>query len=222
MRRRRSLILALAGVLLTVAGGWWIVTKSSLLSVRTVSVSGQGMTSADDVIAASGIATGAPLSSVDLEAAAQRVEALAPIESATLTRSWPATVSITVVERTAVAVTSSGPGAGVVDRFGVVFAAPRSGLPLVALPASAMSTPAGQAAVGVLAQLPTELRSQVQTVSATSPDSVMLALRGGASVTWGGVNDGARKVAVLKALLPRGAAAYDVSAPDLPTTRAAS
>jgi len=222
LRRRRSLILALTGVVLLVAGGWWIVAKSSLLSVRSVSVAGEALTTTDDVIAAAGIATGVPMSSVDLAAAADRIEGLAPIESATVTRSWPSTITISIVERTPIAVTSSGPAAGVVDAAGVVFAAPAAGLPVVALPASAMTTPAGLAAVGVLAQLPAELRSQVQTVSASSPDSVKLALRGGASVTWGGVNDSVRKVAVLKALLPRGAAAYDVSAPDLPTTRTAS
>jgi cell division protein FtsQ len=222
LRRRRSLILTLSGVVLLVTVGWWIVAKSSLLTVRDFAVSGQELTAPDDVIAASGITTGVPMASVDLAAAANRIAGLAPIESATVTHGWPSTISIRVVERTPVAVTASGPAAGVVDKAGVVFSAPNPGLPVVALPASAMTTPAALAALGVLAQLPADLRAQVQTVSAASPDSVKLGLRGGASVTWGGVNDSARKVVVLKALLPRGAAAYDVSAPGLPTTRTAS
>ena len=56
-------------------------------------------------------------------------------------------------------------------------------------------------------------------VVARSRDDVVLSLRGGALVQWGSAEQAEAKIAVLTALLPLKASYYDVSAPDLPTTR---
>ncbi len=65
----------------------------------------------------------------------------------------------------------------------------------------------------------TELRSQVQLVSATSKDSITLDLTKGRTVTWGSAVSAKRKLVVLGSLLQISAKGYDVSAPDQPTTR---
>ncbi|HEX2805574.1 MAG TPA: cell division protein FtsQ, partial [Kineosporiaceae bacterium] len=59
-----------------------------------------------------------------------------------------------------------------------------------------------------------------RTVAAPSPTAVSLTLRGGAVVAWGDTRDAGRKSAALQALLKlRPVSHYDVSTPDVVTTR---
>jgi cell division protein FtsQ len=56
-----------------------------------------------------------------------------------------------------------------------------------------------------------------------SPDDIRFALKGGREVRWGSATDSALKVAVMTRLLKAvPAEVYDVSAPELPTTRSKS
>ena len=76
----------------------------------------------------------------------------------------------------------------------------------------------------MVAALPPATAALVVRVSAASPDSVQLSLKGGREVVWGDSRRNERKAAVLTALLsPRPGATpvtvVDVSAPDAPTTR---
>ncbi|HEX9338622.1 MAG TPA: cell division protein FtsQ/DivIB, partial [Pseudonocardiaceae bacterium] len=77
--------------------------------------------------------------------------------------------------------------------------------------------PRTQAVVRVLAALPTQLRTELTTISAPTPGSVTLALADGKTIRWGGAADSVRKAAVLGALMTRPGKIYDVSSPDLPT-----
>jgi cell division protein FtsQ len=69
------------------------------------------------------------------------------------------------------------------------------------------------------AALPVALRSEVRSISATSPDSITLNLTSGVKVVWGSADDSGRKAEVLTVLMHRKAQVYDVSAPDLPVTK---
>ena len=61
-------------------------------------------------------------------------------------------------------------------------------------------------------------RSTVTDLTVSSADLVTFML-GKVQVVWGGRGDGAKKLAVLNALLKTDPAVVDVSAPDTPVTR---
>lgn len=101
-------------------------------------------------------------------------------------------------------------------------AVPVDGAPAMAVdgevPAGAAVATVGNAAI-VVAALPPRLRDQVVQVTVRSPDAIDLELGDGRTVHWGGPGRSGRKVMVLQALMNHDARAYDVSAPDAPTTR---
>ncbi|HSN06665.1 MAG TPA: cell division protein FtsQ/DivIB, partial [Candidatus Angelobacter sp.] len=140
------------------------------------------------------------------------------VASVEVRRGWPDVLVVVVTERVPLAVTRDGAAFTYLDatgaRFGTGAAAP-AGLPLV----TAADDTSMTSALGVCAALPASLRPRVATVTARTRDDIVVTLTGGPSVRWGSAEDSAHKAAVLLALLKVGATSYDVSAPDLPTTR---
>lgn len=218
-RRRDPWRAAFFGVLaLAIAGGAaWALLGSSLLVVRHQEVTGNRLLPAATVRAAAGIRPGTPLASVNTTAAAHRIEQIAQVRSARVTRSLPDTVVITIRERTpALAVAGSGryaliDGSGVTIRWS---ARKPAGLPVLRQPpAQLRGDPGVRAAVAVLARLPQHLRKLVVAVSAPSAAAVTIALRDGVTVMWGSpVKDGL-KAAEVTVLLRTHARYLDVSDP---------
>ena len=205
------LLLALAGLL------GWLVWWSPVLAVREVRVLGTAQVSADQVRQAAGVQLGTPLARVSASEVAARVEAIGAVQGAEVRYGWPNTLVVVVTERTPVATVMIGGERLLVDGTGVSYALDG---PLPAgLPAVQGAVGARAAAAGVLSALPQDLAAHVRWVRATSVDDVVLGLRSGTRVRWGADSDGARKAAVLAALLPQRPRQIDVSAPDLPTTR---
>lgn len=215
-RTRRWLVLGVLAAL--VALGVWLVWFSSLLTVREVRVLGAVEVSADSVRQAAAVPVGIQLARVDAAGIAARVGALPRVASVEVRRGWPDVLVVVVTERVPLAVTRDGTAYTYLDvtgaRFGTLNAVP-SGLPLV----TAASDPALSSALGVCAALPATLRPRVSAVTARTRDDVVLTLSDGTAVQWGSAEDSAHKAAVLQALLKVRATSYDVSAPDLPTTR---
>lgn len=214
-RGRRAFAVALALTILAVAA--WALLGSSLLVVRHVRVTGGGgLVSAAAVRSAARIPLGLPLARVDGGAAARRVERLAPVLSARVSRSFPDTVVITVRQRTPALAVAVASGYALVDSAGVtVTVAGRAagGLPLLTTPPPVLrGSPAVRAAALVVLGLPAQLRERVRSVSA-SASSVTLQLSGGVTVRWGGPAQGAQKAAELDVLLGTRARYYDVSDP---------
>ncbi len=206
-----ALALAIAG------GAAWALLGSSLLVVRHEEVTGNHLLTAATVRAAAGIRRGTPLASVNTTAAAQRIEQIAQVGSARVTRSFPDTVLITVRERTpALAVAGSG-GYALIDGSGVTIrwsARKPAGLPVLRQPpAQLRGDPGVRAAVAVLARLPQHLRKLVVAVSAPSPAAVTIALRSGVTVVWGSPVQDALKAAEVTVLLRTHARYLDVSDP---------
>lgn len=222
-RRRlgRLRYLGLVLVLALLAGvGVWIVWFSSLLAVADVEVHGADMVPEERIRAAARVAEGRPLARIDLDAARNRVAILAPIRDVDVTRRWPDTLVITVVERTPVAVVEIGGRFRALDAEGVVFREfPRApdDLPLV-LPTAGASADALREAAAVVSSLPEEVAILVRHVEVRTVDQISLALRDGRSVVWGSSDDSANKARVLAALLSQDASVYDVSVPGRPTT----
>jgi cell division protein FtsQ len=223
--RRRSrlrlvlVLLALVGVLAALA---WLVLWSSILGVAQVEVTGTARLSATDVTEQAAIRPGTPLARLDSDAVAERISSLPVVEHVEVHRSWPRSVEIVVRERTGAAVRPIGESWQLVDRTGVVFATQSTrpdGLPLVSAPAGAGRS-ALRATLDVLDSLSAQVRRQVREVRAVDDQHVTMRLSHKRSVVWGSSSERAqRKADVLAVLLTRKASVYDVSAPDIPTTR---
>jgi cell division protein FtsQ len=218
-RRRDPWRTAFFGVLVLaiVAGAAWALLGSSLLVVRHEEVTGNGDLTAAAVVAAAGIRPGSPMASLNTGAAARRVEQITQVRTATVSRSWPDTVVITVQMRIpALAVASSGQFA-LIDGSGVIvrWSGRRpAGMPLLTDPAPQLRGSGGvRAAVTILARLPGHLRRLIESVSAQSADTVTFLLRGGVTVVWGGTGQDATKVAELSVLMRTRAHYYNVSDP---------
>jgi cell division protein FtsQ len=210
---------AFYGVLaLAIAGGAaWALLGSSLLVVRHEQVTGNRLVPAAKVLAAAGIRRGTPLASVNTTAAAHRVEQIAQVRSARVTRSFPDTVVISVRERTpSLAVRAAG-GYALIDGSGVTIrwsARKPAGLPVLRQPPGQLrGDPGVRAAAAVLARLPHHLRTLVVAVSAPTATTVTLTLRSGVTVLWGSPAKDSVKAAEVTVLLRTHARYLDVSDP---------
>ena len=198
----------------------WLFFFSSLLAVHGVSVSGEQAMTAAEIEAAAQVPYGTPLIDADLGAVRRRVEALAGIESATVSRSWPQTIDISVTERVPVAIVSTASGLRDIDADGVLFGHLRrrpGGLPLIQLSGSVDSR-ALRGAATVAASLPPSILHQVSSITVRTMDDIRLNLTRGRSVRWGSANDSAIKAQVATALLRLHKGSIDVSVPSNPTT----
>src|SRR5947209_207365 len=100
-RRRILAVIIVVGVGLLAAG--WAATRSPLLAVSRVEVSGAIHTSVDQVAAVGRLRHRRPMTDVDEAAAARAIERLAWVHRATVHRRWPGRVDVTLVERVPVA-----------------------------------------------------------------------------------------------------------------------
>ncbi len=210
-------VLVLVGL---VVGGLWAVYFSSLLAAQGVQVDGATQLSAAEVRSAAAVRDGEPLARVDLGQVRSRVEALAAVASADVTRQWPHTVRVSVRERVAVAVVELGGQARGMDASGVVFKdydKPPAGLPQVRTTTSTRSDALREAAQ-VISALPADLARRVDHVEVETVDQISLVLRDGRTVAWGSAEGSDTKAKVLAVLLRQPARKYDVSVPGQPTT----
>ncbi|MGL4743670.1 MAG: cell division protein FtsQ/DivIB [Dermatophilaceae bacterium] len=216
-------VLGVATAASVVGGLVWLVGWSTLLAVDEVRVTGASKAAARSVVDRAGVVRGTPLVMVDTDVVAERVRGDITVAEVSVHRSWPGAVVVEVVHREPAIVVRNPRGQlEVVDvegvAFGTVTAAP-PGVPTVSAAAEAGMTPAAlQAALTLLTTLPADLARQVTAVTVSSADLVTFRL-GARTVVWGGGQESARKVAVLRALLPGRSAMIDVSAPDTPVTR---
>jgi cell division protein FtsQ len=224
-RRRRLLawkpVLALVLLVALVGTAIWLVYFSAYLSVRGVDVEGTHRMNPAQIRRAAAVPVGDALATVDLDRIRTRVEALAGVRSADVSRKWPDQVRIDVTEREAVAVVDLGGSLHGMDENGVVFvdyAKAPPGLPRVESSAGAGTEALREGAL-VVAALPGDLAAQVDHVTVATVDEISLALRDGRDVEWGSAEQSEQKAEVLAQLLTRPGKHFDVSAPGLPTTR---
>lgn len=88
----------------------WALALSPLLDVDRVSVRGAELTEADVVREVAGIEVGEAMVTLRLARAARGVEALPWVATATVTRTWPGEVGVTVTERRPLALMSAAGG----------------------------------------------------------------------------------------------------------------
>ncbi|WP_216207835.1 cell division protein FtsQ/DivIB [Amycolatopsis aidingensis] len=216
LRRRWIAVLSV----LTVLGLGYVLLFTSLLGVRAVEVYGTGNLTAEQVRQAADVPDSRAMLRLDTGEIAGRVLRLPGVAEVDVSRSWPATIEITVTERTAVGFFDTGEELRLVDGEGVVFrkvAEPPPDLPELKLARVAPDDPVTRAVTTVLGQLPRQLAERVVSVRAGSPASVELTLADGKIIRWGDAEQPERKAKVLAALMTREGTTYDVSSPELPT-----
>lgn len=224
-RWRRPLIIG--GIVIIGATMVWAIWFSSLFAVSKVVVEGEATLTAAQIRKIADVPVGRPLVRVDTVDIESRVASMERIETVTVSRSLPSTIRIKVVEREAIAYARLSGAIRAIDRYGIAFRTyktPPKGLlevsVIVADPRKRQQTLSAVASVvEVIDEKGGSLRSQVQSIKASTKDSIVLDLTKGRIVTWGSAGSTDRKLAVLSSLLRISAKEYDVSAPDQPTTR---
>ena len=192
--RRRLYVL---GGLITVTGSaaaGWAALHSPVLDVDAIRVTGTGRTPAAEVVAVSGVQSGQALIDVDPDAARAAVGRLPWVLRATVTRQWPASVSITVTERVPIAAARAGEESwALIDADGRVLATvaePPPGLPPVsrAAPVGAPGSrlgPGWEAVLRVAAATPRPLLDRVSAIAEGGDGGVELTLAPDAVVRFG-------------------------------------
>jgi cell division protein FtsQ len=122
-----------------------------------------------------------------------------------VTRGWPRSVVVTVVERVPVAVVEESGTRSLVDADGVLFDTVTGEPPVGVVPLDVADPGpddrATRAAVSALAALPDDVRGDVTGARATSPEDVSLTLEDGTTVLWGSDEHAGDKADALVALL---------------------
>ncbi|MFI7597740.1 cell division protein FtsQ/DivIB [Actinoplanes sp. NPDC049681] len=210
------------GVLLVVGALVWTVYGTSVLGVRGVRVVGTDTLTPAQVEQAAAVRMSEPLARVDLDAIRDRVQALPAVERAVVSRSWPGTVEVQVVERRPVAAVPVGKEFSLIDAEGVAFRTVPdrpSGLPVAKLAAPGPEDINTRSALVVLSSLTAELREQLLSISVPAPAQVSLGLRRSRTIIWGDDTESEKKAQVATALLARKGDTIDVSAPTVVTIR---
>ena len=222
-RSRQRTVRAVAALLVVVllVAAAWVVYFSSLLATQGVVVSGNRDLSAEQVTAAAAVPLGVPLARQDLDAIARRTTSLPQVSAATVTREWPDRVRVLVTERQPLLGIAQPGGFLMADKTGLVFES-RPGLPagVVQVAADPSNRPLLAELASVVGSLPENVRTQMTSIEAATPDSIRLKTASGLTITWGDSSQTPLKAQVAVALLESGAkTSIDVSAPHSPAVR---
>lgn len=218
-RRRRIGWIIGALVALVVVGGSVGAAYSPLFAVQKITVEGTSALKAADVQNALASQVGTPLALVNASAVKAALVSFPLIETYQLEAHPPHDLVVRIIERTPVGVIASAHGFTVVDAAGVALS-------------TTVDRPAGYAlidlkngtdassfrSVGIaLRALPAALRAQVDSVTAPTPDDIVLQLTGGTKIVWGSADQSALKAEALQKLMAASPdhSTYDVSSPNV-------
>jgi cell division protein FtsQ len=211
-----SIVLAIVGI-----GLGLVLYFTPAMSARNIVVTGTGVVTREEVLAAAQVRIGTPLLQINTNQVADRVAAIRRVASARVQRQYPSALRITIVERVPVVVKDFPDGPHLFDRDGVDFATapPPPALPYIDVANPGPIDPATKAALQVLLALRPEVLGQVGRIAAPSVASITLTLGDGRTVIWGTTDRADEKAEKLAALLTQPGKVYDVSSPDLPTVK---
>ncbi|MBP2419918.1 FtsQ-type POTRA domain-containing protein [Microbacterium imperiale] len=221
-RRRRVWIVSLSIVAALVLGSVG-AAYSPLFSVERVTVVGTTQLDAGAVQSALADQLGTPMPLIDESAIKAALVSFPLVESYSLEARPPHELIVRIVERTPVGAVQGDAGYTLVDAAGVALSTtpePPAGHPLLEVEGG-LTSPTFAAAGQVFRALPEDLRAQVTTVSATTPNDVTLTLADGRSVVWGGPSESGKKAVTLAQLMAvrPDASGYDVSSPQAAVVR---
>lgn len=230
-RRRRTnrIYLGLGLVVAVLLVGYVALYFLPVLAVRSVEVEGATTVSADQIVAKAAVAQGSPLLQVDTHQVARRIAGIPQVDEVTVSRDYPSTLRIDVVERTAlVSVDMSGwPGSDgkthLLDSQGVDFGTGDvpEGTPILTVGDDVRSDlPAVVRDLGpVLDEVRGTAGQQVTKIDVPTRADIRLTLGDGRTVEWGAVGRDHEKAVALQMVLGQPGGTWNVSNPALPTSR---
>ena len=198
--RRIGLALAFTGAI----AGLVALYFSPAVRVHEVEIAGATVVSAADIEAMAEL-DGASLVTADLGASESRIEGLPMVKEATITRAWPQTVRVAIVERTPWAIWQAGSSDYTVDEEGVVLEidAPE-GAPVISVSGADIGLEPGQRvdqdavalARSLTARVPVELALNVATFEWSGSSGLTITTDTGYRVVLGDSQDMDYKLAV--------------------------
>ncbi|CAI3796179.1 FtsQ-type POTRA domain-containing protein [Pseudarthrobacter sp. MM222] len=229
-KRRKRIVLSTLGVLAAlVAAIVLAAVYTPVLALRTVTVEGTKLLSAEQVQAALAPLEGKPLPQISDADVTALLQPLVQIKAVTTQARPPATLAVRITERVPVAKLKQGNGLQLVDAEGIPLSATTEdasvALPVIDAGEGVLAPELFHAITGVLGALPADVLAKLSDASAKSADAVELKLVDGQTIIWGNAGEKELKARVLAALLkvpadPKNPVRiYDVSVPRHPVTR---
>lgn len=119
IRRRALLVL---GLLAFVGLGLWVVYLSPFFDVDKIRFTGIANASLEEISSITDRFAGEPLAGIDIESASDKIRELPWVKEVKINRSWwGGDISVTVIERTPVAVQAIADGYALIGREGKIF-----------------------------------------------------------------------------------------------------
>ena len=184
-----------------VAGGGAGVAASPLFHARSIEVTGAAHLDRSQVLRLAGLSPGMNVLWFDAGAAARRLEGDRWIASATVTRSLPSTVRVSVTERSPAAEVKVGSRWALVAADGTILGRVSSDPGLPVLEGSIGNARSLRPPASVVGGMAPWLRSRVRSVSADSKGSMVIELASGVQVLFGAPSDIAVKDQALAGIL---------------------
>jgi cell division protein FtsQ len=216
-------LVLIAVVVAALAGGGVGVTHTAIFAARTITVKGESHLSEPAVLKLAGVHPGTNVFYLDAGAVRARLIADPWVADATVVRSLPSTVLITIDEVRPVGITASAQDPMLLAQDGTVLgpAPANTRLPVVGTAGDSRASGATTA----LGAMPTALLVRVRSVTVAVGGRITLTLRDGVIVTYGDAGEADRKAQALRAVItwarnqPIGVISIDVSSPAVPTAR---
>lgn len=227
-RKLKTLLIALATVLVLALLFIGIVFYSPLLAVRSIDVEGNNLISQSAVDERLQELQGVPLTRITDDRVAELVGYQNILRDVTIEAKPPHGLVVRLHERVPVAVVKDGDEYVLVDNEGVqlsrVADRKEASLPLIDGGTAILGTEEYKTVTSVLAALPSSLLAQVESTDAESASTIKLKLADGAEVIWGTAEESELKAKVLTQLMDAlgedsSVKTYDVSSPLRPTTK---
>lgn len=204
-------------VALVAAAAVWLFP---ILTVKSFEVEGTEHLTAEEVEQASGVAYGSNLVRLDARQAAHGVASLPWAESATVSRAFPFTVRVHVVEHEAVAYVTDGGRTVLVDDEGKEFAEDTPPAEAIELTGHTESgSPEMQAAVEAVSALPADVREKVKALEIKDTYSLTFVTTDDKTIFWGAAEDNANKAIAFEDVLQLDGESWNISNPSLVTKR---
>ena len=226
--RKRRIIwgtsFATAGILLSILLATWF---TPILAIQKIEIIGLNRLNEKTVAKAVSDLVGTPLTLVDENQIALRLQNFPLIESFSTVSNPPHTLELRIVERHPIAMVQVSGQPYLFDAAGVQVgqASEKDNLPMVIITGNPAKSKNYRQAIDVLLSLPIELNNRIASIRALSKDNVQLTLTGSVSrtVIWGDSSQSILKSKVLSALLKTTrrniSVIFDVSSPEAPAVR---
>ena len=226
-RLRRVITLTSIGSVLVLVALVLATMFTPLMAIQEIKISGLHRLKESSVRNAVKSLIGTPLTLVDENAIAKRLEGFPLIESFTTLSLPPHTLELNILERQPIGLVSVGGNAYLYDPAGVRIKPARtsSKFPLIIVNGDPAKSANYREAVDVLLALPASLYPKIYSIEATTKDNVQMTIRGVSNrrIIWGDAANSLLKSKVLAALMANtrhsATVTFDVSSPNTPTVR---